>query len=70
MAYPLPIAQDPEIKRVQEYYARHHGITVPYDEAKRLLEGVMQFVYLTQIEDKLKDLKAELADSQNEELSD
>jgi hypothetical protein len=50
-SYPLPVAQRPEIERIQALYRNRYGVTLSCDEAKRLLEGVAQFIYLTEFND-------------------
>lgn len=63
MDYPMPIAEPPEIKRVQELYLRDYNLTLSYAEAKDLLERVMQFIYLTEmgeVEKAMHDLKRAL----------
>ncbi len=58
--YPLPIADTPEIERVQRLYRERYSVTLSFDEAKRLLEGVAQFIYLTQIDDALRPVRQEI----------
>ncbi len=58
--YPLPTAESAEIERVQLLYRERHSVTLSFDEAKRLLEGVMQFIYLTEIEDALRPIREEI----------
>ncbi len=58
--YPLPVADTPEIERVQRLYRERYSVSLSFDEAKRLLEGVAQFIYLTQINDALHSLRQEV----------
>ena len=58
--YPLPIADTAEIERVQHLYQQRYAVTLSFDEAKRLLEGVAQFIYLTHIEDAIRPLRQEV----------
>ncbi len=51
--YPLPVAEPAEIRRVVELYRTAYRIELTYDEAKDVLERVMQFIYLTEVEDAL-----------------
>lgn len=60
MNYPLPTAEHPEIARVQALYRARYYVELSFDEAKRLLEGVMQFIYLTEIEDAIHPLRQEI----------
>ena len=57
MPYPLPIAETPEIEKVRTLYRMRYGVNLTFDEAKRFLEGVMQFIYLTEVEPKLIPLR-------------
>ena len=62
MPIPLPTAQPPEIERVQTLYAARYGVTLGFEEARDLLEGVMRFIYLTQIEPQVASRRAAGAD--------
>ena len=57
MPYPLPIAETPEIEKVRTLYRVRYGVNLSFDDAKRFLEGVMQFIYLTEVEPKLVPLQ-------------
>jgi hypothetical protein len=59
MSYPLPVAEPPEVEKVRALYRTRYSVTLSFDEAKRLLEGVMQFIYLTEIDDALRPLRPE-----------
>lgn len=54
MDYPLPTAEAPEVERVQALYRTRYHLELSHDEAKRLLEGVMQFIYLTEVEPQIR----------------
>ena len=56
MDYPLPTAQAPEIARVQTLYREQYRVELSFGDAKELLERVMQFVYLTEMEDAIRPL--------------
>jgi hypothetical protein len=58
--YPLPIAAAPEVERVRALYRERYSVMLSFEEAKQLLEGVMQFIYLTEIEDALRPLCEEV----------
>lgn len=60
MSMPLPIATLPEIERVQRLYHERYGVILSFDDAKRLLEGVMQFIYLTHVYDALHPIREEI----------
>ncbi len=52
--YPLPAAQPAEVNRVIELYRTAYRMELTYDEAKDILERVMQFIYLTEVEDSMR----------------
>lgn len=58
--YPLPTAHPEEIARVQAFYRDKFGVELGWKDAKDLLEAVMQFIYLTEIEDALRPLRQEI----------
>ena len=60
MDYPLPTAEAPEVERVQTLYRTRYDVELSYEEARRLLEGVMQFIYLTEVEDAIHPLRQEV----------
>ena len=60
MNYPLPTAEAPEIERVQSLYRSQYGVILSFEEAKELLERVMQFIYLTEVEDAIHPLRQEI----------
>lgn len=60
MNYPLPTAEAPEIERVQSLYRVQYGVVLSFEEAKELLERVMQFIYLTEVEDAIHPLRQEV----------
>ena len=57
MSYPLPIAETPEIEKVRTLYRVRYGVNLTFEEAKRFLEEVMQFIYLTEVEPKLLSIR-------------
>ena len=59
-SYPPPTALPAEVESVQRLYRDRYGVTLGYDEAKKLLEGVAQFIYLTEIEDALRPIREEV----------
>ncbi|MCX6378622.1 MAG: hypothetical protein NT023_03970 [Armatimonadetes bacterium] len=59
-AYPLPNAAPEYVERVQRLYRERFGVELTHAEAKEFLERVMQFVYLTELEDALHPLRAEI----------
>ena len=54
-SYPLPTANDASVQKVIDLYEREYQVQLTYDEAKRFLEGVMHFIYLTEVEGVLRD---------------
>jgi len=60
MNYPLPTADPPEVARIQALYRTRYQVELSYEEAKRLLEGVMHFIYLTEVEDAIHSLRQEI----------
>ena len=57
MPQPLPIAETPEIEKLRTLYRTHYSANLTFDEAKHFLEGLMQFIYLTEVEPKLAPLQ-------------
>ena len=53
-SYPRPIAQTPQIEKVRHLYRTRYGVTLSFDEAKTLLEQVMHFIYLTELDHALR----------------
>jgi len=60
MDYPLPTAEAAEVERVQSLYRTRLGLELTFDDAKDVLERVAHFIYLTQVEDALHPLRAEV----------
>jgi len=48
--YPLPCAEKEDIEKLIAVYKTNYDIELSFDEAKQLLEQMMQFVYLMQID--------------------
>jgi hypothetical protein len=48
--YPLPIAEKEDIDKLIAVYKTNYEVEISFDEAKQLLEQMMHFVYLTQID--------------------
>lgn len=61
--YPVSIALDPEIESVIALYSREYGICLTHCEAKSFLERVMQFIYLTEVEDVVSSIRNEFLDT-------
>ncbi len=59
-AYPLPTASPVHVERVILFYRERFGVELKQAEAKEFLERVMQFVYLTELEDALHPLRTEI----------
>jgi hypothetical protein len=59
-SYPPPTALPDEVEAVRELYRTRYGVALGFDEAKRLLEGVAQFIYLTEIYDALRPVREEV----------
>lgn len=59
-SYPSPTALPAEVEAVRTLYQTRYGVSLGFDEAKKLLEGVAQFIYLTEIEDALRPLRQEV----------
>lgn len=49
MPYHKPTATDIEVERVRTIFQKRYGMDVSFDDAKRLIEGVAQFIYLTHL---------------------
>ena len=60
LLYPRPTAEDPEIERTMNLYENKFGVELTRTEAKDILERLMQFIYLTEIEDALHPLRSEI----------
>jgi len=58
--YPRPVAPPEGVRRVQELYRTQYQVELTEEEARTLLEGVMQFIYLTQIHDALHSLRSKV----------
>ena len=54
-SYPLP----DEVEKVIALYHDKYCVELSFHEAKKLLEGVAQFIYLTEVEDVLRPLREE-----------
>ena len=57
-SYPPPTALPEEVEKVRTLYRERYGVELSFDEAKRFLEGVAQFVYLTEVDKELADAGA------------
>jgi len=53
--YPRPTAPQEGVDRVIALYKRDYNKDLTDEEARTFLEGMMQFVYLTQIHDQLHE---------------
>ena len=60
--YPLPIALVPETERVIALFFSEYGISLTHHDAKNFLERVMQFIYLTEVEDVVSSIQNESSD--------
>lgn len=60
MNYPLPTATSEGIARLQTLYQEKYGVDLTPEQARRLLESVMQFIYLAQLEDALRPLRPQV----------
>ncbi|MEP6754459.1 MAG: ASCH domain-containing protein [Chthonomonadales bacterium] len=54
--YPLPVADKQFADRLIEIYKTNYDVDLSFDEAKQLLEQMMEFIYLTQIDPIVFDL--------------
>jgi hypothetical protein len=64
MTFPQPTAPVEQIDCLQSLYQTRYGVTLTHEQAKELLESVMQFVYLTQIEPMIAPHFGKLSSSQ------
>lgn len=64
-SYPPPTALPHEVEQVISLYRDKYGVELPFHEAKKLLEGVTQFIYLTEVEDALRPLREEAKGQEN-----
>jgi len=55
--FPLPDARPEFVRRVVDLVRRDHGVELPFDDAKSLLERVAHFIYLTEVYDRLEPLR-------------
>ena len=58
-SYPPPTALPEEVEKVRTLYRDRYDVELSFHYAKKLLEGVAQFVYLTEVEDALRPLREE-----------
>ncbi len=48
--YPLPVAEKEYVEQLMAVYKASYAVELSFDDAKQLLEQMMHFVYLTQID--------------------
>jgi hypothetical protein len=61
MPIPLPTATPTEVERVQTLYWDRYCVTLTFEQARDLLEGLMRFYYLTRVEPHLAPLRQQEA---------
>jgi len=59
-SYPPPTSLPEEVQAVRGLYQSRYGVILTHDQAKNLLEGVAQFIYLTEIEHALRSVREEV----------
>jgi hypothetical protein len=60
MNNPMPFASEAGVEEMKVLYKEDFGIELTHDEAREVLERLMGFIYLTEVESAIRPIREEI----------